>query len=48
MCGYFCTEFIDFLLSGKSLIHYTSFFSLYNFEENDNIIFNYFKIEWTN
>ena len=46
--GYFCTGFIDFILSGKSLIHYTSFFSFYNFEENGNIIFSYFKNEWTN
>ena len=27
MCGYFCIAFIDFMLKGKSLTEYTSFFS---------------------
>ena len=26
MCGYFCIGFIDFMLAGKSLIDFTSFF----------------------
>ena len=28
MAGYFCTGFIDFMLKGESLLHYTNFFSL--------------------
>ena len=27
MCGYFCIEFIDFMLARKSLIDFTSLFS---------------------
>ena len=45
MCGYFCIGFIDFMLAGKTLIDYTSLFSSYNFNKNDNIILNYFKNE---
>ena len=45
MCGYFYIGFIDFLLSAKTLIDYTSMFSPYDFEKNDNIIRSYFKSE---
>ena len=41
-CGYFCIEFINFMLNGKSLIEYTNLFSPYNFKRNDNITLNYF------
>ena len=43
MCGYFCIGFIDFMLACKTLIDYTSMFSRYDSEKNDNIIFSYFK-----
>ena len=36
--GYFCIGFIDFMFAGKTLIDYTSLFSPYGFEKNDNII----------
>ena len=26
MCGYFCIEFINFLLKGKTLLEYTNLF----------------------
>ena len=42
MCGYFCIEFINFMLNGKSLNEYTNLFSPYDFKRNDNIILNYF------
>ena len=45
MCGYFCIGVIDFMLAGMSLIHYNKLFSLYDFEENDDIFLNYFKNE---
>ena len=45
MCGYFCVEFIDFMLADKTLIDYTSLFLSYDFEKIDNIIRNYFKSE---
>ena len=43
MRGYFCIGFIDFMLAGKTLINYTSLFSPYYFERNDDIIWGYFK-----
>ena len=45
MCGYFCIRFIDFMFAGKTLIYFTSLFSPYNFEKNDNVTLSYFKNE---
>ena len=45
MCGYFCIGFIDFMLAGKKLTGFTNLFSLYDFDENDDIILSYFKGE---
>ena len=42
MCEYFCIGFIDFMLSGKTLIEYTNIFSLNTFKKNDSVISNYF------
>ena len=44
MCGYFCIEFIDFILAGKTLTDVTNLFSSNNFKKNDDIILNYFMI----
>ena len=41
-CGYFCIDFIDFMIAGKTLTEYTNLFSPNNFKENDDIILNYF------
>ena len=43
MCGYFCIGFIDFMLTGKTLIDYTTFFSPHDFDKNNQIILSYFK-----
>ena len=43
MCGYFCIGFIEFMFAGKTLIHFTSLFSPYDFEKNGNIILSYFR-----
>ena len=45
MCRYFCIGFIDFMLAGKTLFDYTSMYSPYEFDRNDNIILSYFKNE---
>ena len=45
MCGYFCIGFIDFMLAGKTLTDFTSLFSRYDLEKNDNIILSFFKDE---
>ena len=42
MCGYFCIEFIDFMLKGKILLDYTNVFSPNDYENNDKIILKYF------
>ena len=41
MCGYFCIGFIDFILKGKSLLHYANIFSPNDYEKNDKIILRY-------
>ena len=33
MCGYFCVEFIDFMLKGKGLLEYTNLFPPNDYEE---------------
>ena len=42
MCGYFSIGFTDFMLAGKKLTDYTNWFSLYDFNKNDQIILSYF------
>ena len=42
MHGYFCIDFIDLMLKGKSLTDFTNLFSPNNLKTNDNIILNYF------
>ena len=41
MRGYFCIEFISFMLSGKTLTDFTNLFSPNNFKKNDDIILNH-------
>ena len=43
MCKYFCIEFIDFMLEGKSLLEYTNSFSSNDYEKNNKRIPNYFQ-----
>ena len=38
MCGYFCIEFIYYMLKGKTLLDYTNLFSSNEFKKNDRII----------
>ena len=34
MCGYFCIEFINYMIRGKTLLDYTTLFSPNNFKNN--------------
>ena len=43
MCGNFCIGFIDFMLKGKSLLHYTNIFSPNDYEKNNKIILKHFQ-----
>ena len=38
MCGYFCIEFIIYMLKGKTLLDYTNLFSPSDFKKNDQVI----------
>ena len=45
MCEYFCIEFINYMLKGKTLLDYTNLFSPNDFKKNDRIIKRIFKNE---
>ena len=44
MCGYFCIEFINYMLKGKKLLDYTNLFSRNDFKNNDELLKEYFKM----
>ena len=46
MWGYFCIEFIGFILAWETLTDYTSFLSPHNFNKNYQIILSYFRDAW--
>ena len=39
MCGFYCITFIEYMLSGKTLLDYTNLFSLIDYKENDKTIY---------
>ena len=39
MHGYFCIEFIYFMLKGKSSLEYTNLFFPYNYEKSNKIYY---------
>ena len=45
MCGYYCIEFINYMLKGKTLLDYTNLFSPNDFKKNDKIIKRIFEYE---
>ena len=45
MCGYFCIEFINYMLKVKTLLDYTNLFSPNDFKKNDQVIKRIFKNE---
>ena len=45
MCGYFCKEFINYMLKGKTLLDHTNLFSPNDFKKNDRVIKRIFKNE---
>ena len=44
MCGYFCIEFINYMLEGKTLLDYTNLLSPNDFKKNDQIIKEYLRM----
>ena len=45
MCGYFCIEFINYMLKGKTLLDYTNLFCPNDFKKNGQVIKRIFKNE---
>ena len=45
MCGYFCIEYINYMLKGKTLSAFTNRFSPNDFKKNNQIIKRIFKNE---
>ena len=45
MCGYFCIEFINYMLKGKTLLDCTNLFSPNDFKKNDQVIKRILKNE---
>ena len=45
MCGYFCIEFINYMLKGKTLLDYINLFLPNDFKKNDQVIKRIFKNE---
>ena len=43
MSAYFCIEFVDFMLKGKSLLEQTNLFSQIHYKNNDEITLKYFQ-----
>ena len=43
MCGYYCIEFINHMLKGKTLLDYTNLFSPNDFKKKDQVIKRIFK-----
>ena len=43
ICGCFCIGFIDFMLKGKRLLHYTNLFCPIDYEKNYKIILKIFN-----
>ena len=43
MCRFYCIAFIENMLAGKTLLGCTNLFSPNNYNNNDKIIYEYFK-----
>ena len=43
MCGFYFIAFVEYMLSGKTLLDYTNLFSPNDYKKNDKIICKYFK-----
>ena len=43
VCGFYCIDFIEYMLSGKTFLDYTNLFSPNDYKKNGKIIYKYFK-----
>ena len=44
MCGYFCIEFINYMIKGKTLLEYTNLFSPNDFKKTVKLLKEYLKM----
>ena len=45
MCGYYCIEFINYMLKDTILLDYTNLFSPHDFKKNDELLKKYLQNE---
>ena len=43
MCGFYGIAFIEYMVTGKTLLDYTNLFPPNNYKKNDKIIYKYFQ-----
>ena len=43
VCGCHCIVFIEYMLSGKTLLDYNNLFSPNDYKKNDKILYKYLK-----
>ena len=43
ICGFYCVDFIDYVIAEKTLLNYTNSFSPNDYKENDKIIYKYIE-----
>ena len=48
MCGFYCIAFIEYMVTGKTLLDYTNSFSLNDYKKNDKITYKYFNERYDN
>ena len=47
MCGFYCIAFIEYMITGNTLLNYANLFSPNDYQNNDKIIYKYFKDKMT-
>ena len=43
MCGFYGIAFIEYMVTGKTLLDYTNLFPPNNYKKNDKMIYKYFQ-----
>ena len=43
ICGFYCFAFIEYMIAVKTLLDYTNLFSRNDYQQNDMLIYKYFK-----
>ena len=47
MYGFYCISFVEYMIVGKTLLDYTNVFFPNGYQNNDKIIYKYFKDKYT-